>query len=644
MEADILVPPIPRPDTQPASGSRPQSHRYLKSTVMKLGEDAYRAERHGLYGDTPSTTAFSSRPATSPMMTESSMVLKRAGTEISPFSLVSSPTPKQRTPLPDPMNPAMAADAWRTAFHSEAMDCVQSMQSVVDSANLKSFASRFDDWRKTDMKATAEMQQHVKELKKVNALTEEFLLKCTNVASLTDFYERLTTLTTRADELAVTRDEMSANADAIAARAAAKVVANLKSEMRNTTTLLRSHVDETVQWRSSNSEECSRMDAGLVRLSDRVEELVEGCKRQCQQVNNLEFAQKEAKEHVVSMMEESITRMHNSLWDKLDARFSQLQDQVGNFSNEIRSQQEHVGRLDATQQQTSETVMAAFEGAVKDMHDSATRSAVQLTSSLRHNAEKDLAAFEKHVTNALNDSKSSLKSLDMKVAEWERTAKAESVHWRGMSDRLREQVGELEEALAKAKKSQAHSERQHDEAVKHVHNLQTDLHHTQSELEGARADSFTNAMRRLLEFEQRGNLQVNRQTGDVRVQKAIDFVQCKPNETPAPKLVNPEAVDGVLTDLVELVNIIDGPASIEVHTKEKKGGTPAFWDTVADACAGHLLSLLEDRGASPSRLTAKGCAGSKGLNVNCVLLKLNPDLFGEEPKSPRPRGTPRRGR
>jgi len=63
--------------------------------------------------------------------------------------------------------------------------------------------------------------------------------------------------------------------------------------------------------------------------------------------------------------------------------------------------------------------------------------------------------------------------------------------------------------------------------------------------------------------------------------------------------------------------------------KTGKGGSPAFWDDVADAQAAVLRAELERVGIAADRLAVKGLAGSKGQNMNAVVAKLDQDLFPE---------------
>mmetsp|Transcript_50477 Transcript_50477/g.117844 ORF Transcript_50477/g.117844 Transcript_50477/m.117844 type:complete len:522 (-) Transcript_50477:45-1610(-) len=99
-----------------------------------------------------------------------------------------------------------AAEMWRTAFHAEAMECVKAMAAVVegrDAGILRSGAIRPEDCRRAELKASAMMQQHVKEMMRLNEALNDFLADSRasgNLLSFTDSLSQLMRLNTHVDE------------------------------------------------------------------------------------------------------------------------------------------------------------------------------------------------------------------------------------------------------------------------------------------------------------------------------------------------------------------------------------------------------------------------------------------------------------
>lgn len=121
---------------------------------------------------------------------------------------------------------------WRKAFHAEAMDCIHALQSLVDANKLSNFATRFDEWRKVDLKSTAQVQLHVKELMRLNQSVEQFLHDCGSLNNLTAFKNSFLALNHCVDELSVAKKDIITSIDIIAEQAASKVAATWQLEAK----------------------------------------------------------------------------------------------------------------------------------------------------------------------------------------------------------------------------------------------------------------------------------------------------------------------------------------------------------------------------------------------------------------------------
>lgn len=443
----------------------------------------------------------------------------------------------------DTKDTASDVEMWRRAFHAEAMDCVYAMQAVVDRTKFSHFATRFDDWRKLDLKATAQVQMHVKELTRLNQSVEQFLHECGSLGNLAEFKDSFLALNQCVSELTVAKKEITASVDAIAERAAAKVASAWQAEAREAAE------KQHMQW----TEDSSR-------------------------------------------------------WGHLESRIGQLQD---------------------------------------DMRE--------LNDVVRKSTESSLEALKDHLTEMFRGSGGlnlSLESMERRMGEWEVATNTDLVHNREISEQLRQQVARLEDAAKGAKKRQVSAEEEwHDlqaSLQSQVLSLQSELHHAQESVRDAHTSTWRSNLRKVNEIEGRGNVHLNRSNGHIRVVHGVDFTHSKPTQRPHPEFMHPANAERVALDLVELSGLFGGPVAVEVHVKPGKGGTPAYWDDVADAQATLLRTELERVGVPADRLSVQGLAGSKGQNLNVVIVKLDQELFPEllvaetptkDPK--RPAGSPR---
>eukprot|EP00930_Biecheleria_cincta_P040803 TRINITY_DN27947_c0_g1_i2.p1 TRINITY_DN27947_c0_g1~~TRINITY_DN27947_c0_g1_i2.p1 ORF type:complete len:274 (+),score=45.81 TRINITY_DN27947_c0_g1_i2:25-822(+) len=215
-----LPSPPSRPDTA-NSQARPQPHRFLQDSALKLADDAGRflaGTPDGKRQTTPSTAA-TYRPSTGDTVSSLQSARSAGWNETSHEKLMSS------------------------AFLTEAGECIRSLQAVFDTANMSTFASRFEDWRKVDLRATAQMQMHVKTLNQLNESVDEFLTRSATPDEFKNFYGTMVTLSRSVDELGLFHSELKTTTDRIAQRACASVLSSWKSEWGSISSKLQTHLD-----------------------------------------------------------------------------------------------------------------------------------------------------------------------------------------------------------------------------------------------------------------------------------------------------------------------------------------------------------------------------------------------------------------
>lgn len=572
-----------KPDTQPPSHSRPLPHRYLQDTASKLGQDSLRFYDGRTSQQSTATTAPSPGPGQLPQPWSPS-----PGT-----ALESSAFAQMRSAEGD-------ANMWRRLFHAEALECVQAMQAVVDKANVSTCASRLDDWRKFDLRATAQLQQHVKEVMHLNQTLEVFLQDCAAPEEMTKFKGAIVMLTEASDELTLTRREICTGVDTVAERASAKVVEAWESDVKLSSQVLGDH---------------TREQNGRWIIDD-------------------------------------------ARWERLEARVGELQDHVGHLRSTVEQQTDEVSKATATQCQESSRISSEVQDGVKEMQALVSKSFAEISETLKEHATRQLDEFKAHnfelllgegITESRNkDSRRHsadgvppkqhnslghvLRDIDGRLSDWDCNTRAKRDEWRADAEKLRLQLDEQELQAKELSSCHEESVGKTAELDVIVNELREELGQTRQNLTRAQTVSMKNSMKRLKELESRGNIKINRQTGAVTLPRAMEFLQCMPNEEPTGRFANETAAMETLQDVACLAGIFEVAwMELEIRVKTVKGGSQDFFGRLATAQADLVREQFEAfRDDFPmQRITVKGTAGNQ--DAECVV-RLDSSIFADQPK------------
>jgi chromosome segregation ATPase len=115
----------------------------------------------------------------------------------------------------------------------------------------------------------------------------------------------------------------------------------------------------------------------------------------------------------------------------------------------------------------------------------------------------------------------------------------------------------------------------------------------------------------LKRVEQRGNIFLNRSTGQVSLLRHLHMVPRTLKDEPTAAFQDPFLAEAICKDLADVSNIFACPVFIEGYTK---GGEGAFWQTLADSRARAIAELMMKFGAIPSLLRQRGLPGKFGRN------------------------------
>jgi len=266
--------------------------------------------------------------------------------------------------------------------------------------------------------------------------------------------------------------------------------------------------------------------------------------------------------------------------------------------------------------------------------DALQNNMTELSDTFRKSNGSNLEAFKCHTGDILTGSggvKEFMAFLDKRMAAWETATNEELVHCRETAEKMTAQVQELEESSSAMQKKFANAEELWQETGAtlngQVMKLESDLSTAQEAARLAEAGSMRTNMLRLKNIDARGVVQLDRQSGQIKLVSPIEFAAVKAGGPTDAKLNNLSLLQNAAKDIVELSNIFDGPLTVEAHTKQAKGATPAFWDEVATRQAECVVGELQQNGVPGDKLIAKGLAGNKGQNENVVLVQLDKDLF-----------------
>lgn len=573
---------IQRPHTGTPSSTRPLPARYLQDTASKLGNDSQRSLNS-------SRMSMSARmPSILKSTDESNVRAESATTCITTAGSIDGP----------PIGAESDAGMWRKLFHAEAFECVQAMQAVVEKANLSHSASRFDDWRKFDLRATAQMQQHVKEVMHLNTSLGQFLSECATPEEFGKFKGSVVMLKEATDELAESRKEICKSVELIAERASNKVIAAWETDIKRASDLMHDHTREQYgRWANDNLR-----------------------------------------------------------WSNLEDQLTQLREQMSQLGTEVQRQSDEVNKLVATQCRESNNVISAMQDGVKEMQGVAAKAFQDMQESFNQESATHLEAFKRHAFDLLvgdgiegsseegaegpQPSPTSvgkgrqhpsvhdaLRELDKRLREWDGGCRKDAEQARQAMELMK---GQLNEQVRDAKTLRDDVEQAQSKAAeleKMLEDMKKELGNTCEELRVAHSMSMHNSMKRLKDIEGRGNIKINRQNGAVTMTRTVEFAQCKPNEEPNGKFTDANAASQVLRDLAQIATSFEVSfMEVEVRVKVSRGGNDDFWERLAESQAALVREQLETNGFPAEKLTVKGMAGNH--EPDC-LIRLDNSLFPE---------------
>jgi len=135
-------------------------------------------------------------------------------------------------------------------------------------------------------------------------------------------------------------------------------------------------------------------------------------------------------------------------------------------------------------------------------------------------------------------------------------------------------------------------------------------------------------LRAVSEITRRGNLEINLNSGDVKLKRRIVFKKRNPGDSPTAEFENEQESMDVLRDIAELWQMLPVPVVVEGHTKDIGAGTDQFWQDVANSRAALCAATLGMMGVDLGQIVAVGKPGKSGLNKATLVVHFDvfPDI------------------
>ena len=545
-----------RLSARPLESPRPQPHKFLQDTALKLSADSQRQD--GLCG------GDGSQVSTPPTVTP-------------PKSRMSS-TAQQRED----------ERLMRSSFLAEAADCIRALQAVFDNAHVSTFQSRFEDWRKVDLKATAQLQQHVKSLQKLNDSIADFLGRCSAVETFQEFHGTMDTLSRTIVELGDFREGFTASVERIADGITKRVL-----------TSLRAFDEERYAWLHKTLE-------------------------------------------TQGQVQESMIITQRKIWNRLETLGYSIDQQT----TTSLAQKEQLARVDAVQsaiQQDCQCLVDLQQNVFKSFRNSSEQQE-SLQDNIFSKIGSGMENLESYMVNSLGwtaelpSLSAAFSGLEARLAEWEAKSLQDAMDLRLEVSRLEGALRESEADLGRTREEKDASLSQQAALNGDLESLRQNLQQTSSQLQSAELASMLNSMKRIRDIETRGNVKLDRQFGRIVLLQQLAFLpQAPPKDaklSPTVSLADPSQAEPALDDLFDVVSMFQVPLHISISCKIPKGGDTAAWQDMASKRAQILKDHLVNSGFPEEKVQTSGAVGANEAQI----LLLDSTIFPPKPPAKNARG------
>jgi hypothetical protein len=465
-------------------------------------------------------------------------------------------------------------------FREEARETLTRLRVLADEHQTSQTLARLEEWRRSDLQTKEGLVRYASNIADASEEVQSFLHQFATTDDEARWFKgTVQCLQSAVDELNATRRECMDAAPGMAEKAAAKVMAMSDGATQRVIDHIQLHTRKNEQFCNDQMDQWSRNTELVNSMKRALDEIVENVEHRTKKQNEFEATQCETLIRIEAMVDAS-NRQVNKVEDFMDKLEAALL--LGQDKNTQRIEN-HLSKI-----------LGTAEGdTVADGSDD--QSVVAGIAALR----KDFRQIEHGV----------LADVD---------------HWQTIAHKL---TTVKDEMVTEAKSWESKAERN----AEKLRQTSADLALRLSELEelkgGMKAfesNVFAERLRELKEIETRGNIKMNRQTGEVELlRKEFDYKPVKTDREPAAEFKDADAAKAIAHDVNELAQIFNVPLSVEVHLKTPKGQTPEFWQRVAERRA----ELFRDAAELPGYTLTTGLVGKDGLNIDCLIIRVDKGLF-----------------
>jgi len=453
---------------------------------------------------------------------------------------------------------------------------------------VSTFQSRFEDWRKVDLKATAQLQQHVKSLQKLNDSVGDFLARCSAIETFQDFHGTMATLSEEISGLRSFRDDFMSNVERTSDVVARRVLDSLRSQD-----------EERHAWLYKTLEEQGQVQESMIITQRKLLNRLDTIGFAIDQQTKTSAAQKEQLARV-DAVQSAIQQDCQCLVD--------LQQNVFKSFRNSSEQQESL----------QDNIFGKISSGMEDLGN-------YLVNSLGWNSEMP------SLTQAFT-------TLEARLTEWEAKSLQDAMDLRLEVSRLEGALRESEGELGRNQQAKEESLTRQTALSEEVDMLKSSLDDKSSQLQTAELASMLNSMKRIREIETRGNVKLDRQFGRVALAQPLVFAPAAPakdaKQCPAVSFADPSEAESLLEDVYDVVSMFGAPLNINVSCKVAKGGDNAIWQEMATKRAQAIKDYLVDSGFPEEKIQVGGFVGANEIHI----LLVDTSIFPPKPAASKARG------
>jgi len=592
----IVSQPVEPPSSRPTSarGSRPRllppTDKFVQETLSKLSADSARAEaKLPVAPDVDEEKGWATALPTTALATD-------LGTSVDPSSVAVgkggpySPWWESADDrgLLGPLGrswivPHVKVEQLREAFREEAKACVQCLREELVEGTRTQIAAQLAAWREADVETLGHVNGNVKELSELASSLREFISQVGSPELK---------VAQSLGQLGALKADLSEDLQKVAERAATRAVTTCTSELNALANEYHSQFFKQREFFVIQEQHWYDLQQQMAAFNERLEGMDDCTKR----------AETMMHEH------ESARQLSHSGIDggvlSIKSHLETIAESLAALAEQLQSTAE----ANTTNMEQALRQMMVVEAAPGATAPQAGEGAGEVAPPV---TLLDLVSkVHAQVGALMESSRKDLEDLQDAVAKERQRADEEG----SSATQLRAKMQELDQTLAKQ--------------TAEMDDLSTRFTALQTMLADATSAPAAKVLRKIKDIEARGRVRIHRQTGEVELLSALEFVAVPQGATvaavPEPEFKDEAVAAYIISDVAELMKLFDVGIAVEVRLKTVKG-KEALLEKVASRRAEILSERFIQAGVPAEILSAVGLA----LASEGVAVKIDKGVFPE---------------